>query len=159
MELERSGIRALLFRERTLRPPHSEVIISLLKSAIEQYATFRSPRSQSHLSVQMAEEMIAAGTYSEALDLLRPIISRYRSEGWDALLEAVLKLGLKCAHLTASVEDYMAFGLELAAVTKAKSLASLSREEELEKRRIITNLCRLLEEKPQIPAAEPGKRL
>jgi hypothetical protein len=36
MELERAGIRALLFRERTLRPSHSDRIVELLGKAIDQ---------------------------------------------------------------------------------------------------------------------------
>ena len=81
MELERAGIRALLFRERTVRPTHSELIVGLLAKAIEQYRTFRSPRAQSHLSVQMAEEMMVGQKYQQALDLLRPIVAQYRRQG------------------------------------------------------------------------------
>ena len=81
MELERAGIRALLFRERTLRPTHSDRIVGLLAKAIDQYRTFRSPRAQSHLSVQMAEELMAGQKYRQALDLLRPIVAQYRKQG------------------------------------------------------------------------------
>jgi hypothetical protein len=81
MELERAGIRALLFRERTLRPTHSDRIVGLLAKAIDQYRTFRSPRAQSHLSVQMAEELMAGQKYRQALDLLRPIVAHYRKQG------------------------------------------------------------------------------
>ena len=80
MEIEKAGIKALLFRERTLTPPHSEMIVSLLRQAIEQYQIFRSPRSESHLTVQMAEELKSAQKYKEALDLLRPVIIQYRQE-------------------------------------------------------------------------------
>ena len=34
MELEQKGISALLFRERNLKPTHSEVIVELFKKAI-----------------------------------------------------------------------------------------------------------------------------
>ena len=57
MELEQKGISALLFRERNLKPTHSEVIVDLFRKAIEQYKIFRSPRAESNLVVQMAEEL------------------------------------------------------------------------------------------------------
>ena len=34
MELEQKGISALLFRERTMKPSHSEIIVDLLRKAI-----------------------------------------------------------------------------------------------------------------------------
>jgi len=81
MEQERVGIRALLFREKELRSTHSKMIVNLLAKAIEQFKNFRSPRSQSHLSVQMAEELMAGQNYTEALQLLRPIVDQYRKQG------------------------------------------------------------------------------
>ena len=58
MELEQKGISALLFRERNLKPTHSEVIVDLFRKAIEHYRIFRSPRAESNLVVQMAEELV-----------------------------------------------------------------------------------------------------
>ena len=58
MELEQKGISALLFRERNLKPTHSEVIVDLFRKAIEHYKIFRSPRAESNLVVQMAEELV-----------------------------------------------------------------------------------------------------
>lgn len=154
MELERAAIRALLFRERTLRPTHSDLIVALLGKAIEQYRSFRWPRAQSHLSVQMAEELMAGQKYRQALDLLRPIVGQYRRQGWSVLLNAGLSLGLKCAFLTASVEDYITFGLELA---KKIEKRSMSKEECDEKHRIMSNIARIFQNNGQIPSAEPGK--
>ena len=74
------------FREKALVSSHSDVIVGLLRQAIEQYQIFRSPRSESHLTVQMAEELKSAQKYNEALDLLRPVIIQYRQEKWNALL-------------------------------------------------------------------------
>ena len=34
MELEQKGISSLLFRERTMKPSHSEIIVDLLRKAI-----------------------------------------------------------------------------------------------------------------------------
>lgn len=41
MDLERQGIQALLFREKTRRSKNSDTIVSLLAKAIEQYKSFR----------------------------------------------------------------------------------------------------------------------
>ena len=62
---------------------------------------FRSPRSESHLTVTMAEELKSAEKYREALELLQPVMEHYRREQWRPLLDAVLSLGLKCAYLLA----------------------------------------------------------
>ena len=75
---------------------------------------FRSPRSESHLTVHMAEELKFAGKYEEALDLLRPVIQTYRSGGWNLMLQNVLGLALKCAYLVNSTKDYFEFAMELA---------------------------------------------
>ena len=158
METERAGIQALQHREKTLTPSHSEVIVGHLKQAIEQYQIFKSPRSESHLTVQMAEELKSAQKYKEALDLLRPIINQYRQEKWHALLSAVLSLGLKCAFLVASISDYVAFALELAYTSnldKGKTVQSCQQIEET--KRIMNNVCNIFHyERPKIPSTEPG---
>ena len=158
MEIEKAGIKALLFRERTLTPPHSEMIVSLLRQAIEQYQIFRSPRSESHLTVQMAEELKSAQKYKEALDLLRPVIIQYRKEKWNALLSAVLSLALKSAFLVAAVPDYIAFALELANVSNDKRNNSLQTTQQMEEaKRIMNNICNLFDgTHPKIPSSEPG---
>ena len=53
MELEQKGISALVFREKTMKPTHSEIIVDLLKKAIDHYRTFRSPRAESNLTVSI----------------------------------------------------------------------------------------------------------
>ena len=158
METERAGIQALQYREKTLTPSHSEVIVEHLKQAIEQYQIFRSPRSESHLTVQMAEELKSAQKYREALDLLRPVIIQYRQEKWHALLSAVLSLGLKCAFLVASISDYVAFALELAHISSQdKGIAFPSKQQIEDTKRIMTNVCNLFHnERPKIPSTEPG---
>ena len=130
--------------------------MELLSKAIGQFATFKSPRAQSHLSVQMAEEMMAAQKYRQALDLLKPIVEQYRRQGWKILLNAALSLSMKCAFLTASVEDYVAFGLELAKRSDKKGPAA-TKEEEEEKHRILLNISKIFMTNGQIPSAEPGK--
>ena len=148
MELEQKGISALLFRERNLKPTHSEVIVAILRKAIEHYKIFKSPRAESNLTVTMAEELVSYQKCEEALTLLKPIVTQYRKDCWKILLKAVLQLALKCAYLVASVSDYIAFGLELASNSTTDDLE--------EKSRIIGNITRLFENPPKIPSAEPG---
>ena len=143
MQLENEGIKALMFREKNLKPNHSEIIVELLGKAIEQFQMFKSPRSESHLTVQMAEELKSAQKCAEALVLLRPVIASYRKDKWTLLLKAVLALALKCAFLMSSPRDYVEFALEL---------AQLSTPEEC--KRIAGNLTRVIGR--QIPSAEPG---
>jgi hypothetical protein len=154
MELEQKGISALLFRERTVKPSHSEVIVDLLRQAIDHYKIFRSPRAESNLTVNMAEELVSSQRCSEALDLLKPIVDQYRKDGWSILLKAALQLALKCAYLVAAASDYVAISLELA----SSSTGSLPEDAD-EKCRIMSNLCRLIEAPAKSPSAEPGKGL
>lgn len=146
METERAGIRALRFREKASLADRSEAIVQLLQNAINQLQIFRSPRSESHLMVQMAEELKFAQKYNEALGLLKQVIAQYRQDSWGVLLMSALSLGLKCAFLVASVPDYILFALELAA-------CSLSKDEQ---RRIMGNLGKMFDLPPKIPSAEPG---
>ena len=148
MELEQKGISALKYRERHLEPTHSARIVSILRKAIEHYKIFKSPRAESNLTVNMAEELVSSQKCEEALQLLKPIVAQYRKDGWKILLKAALQLALKCAYLVASVSDYIAFGLELASNSTSDDLE--------EKSRIIGNISRLFESPPKIPSAEPG---
>ena len=148
MDLEQKGISALLFKERNIKPSHSEIIVSLLGKAIEHFKIFKSPRAESNLVVQMAEELVSSQRCQEALELLKPIVNQYRKESWNILLKAALHLALKCAFLVAAVPEYVAFGLELAS-------GSIPETDE-EKKRIMGNICRLLDVPPKLPSAEPG---
>ncbi len=62
MEMETQGVQALLHHERN-QVDHSSGIIGLLQKAIAQFKNFRSPRSESHLTVNMAEELKTAQKY------------------------------------------------------------------------------------------------
>ena len=74
---EKEGIEALQYRERT-RTKHSQIILDLLRLATEQFEKFKSPRMKSRLTLQMAEEQMAEGEYSSALDTLLPCLPSYR---------------------------------------------------------------------------------
>lgn len=149
MEIENTGIQALLHHEKE-RVQHSEIIIELLEKSIEQFRVYKSPRSQSHLRVTMAEELKSAQRYKEALDLLHEVMNHYRAEGWRPLLDAVLSLAVKCAFLLADMSEYLRLCLDLASFESAVS--------DDEKNRIMQNVANILEQNhPKVPAAEPGK--
>ncbi|TRY69565.1 hypothetical protein TCAL_07632 [Tigriopus californicus] len=148
MDIENTGIQALLHHEKE-QVQHSEIIIALLEKSIEQFSVYKSPRSQSHLRVTMAEELKSAQRYKESLDLLHEVMNHYRAEGWRPLLDAVLSLAVKCAFLLADVSEYVRLSLDLASVESAVG--------EDEKARIMQNVANILEENhPKVPAAEPG---
>ncbi len=149
MELETRGVEALLHVEKT-KTDHSSAIVDLLQKAIAQFRTFRSPRSESHLTVTMAEELKDSKKYKEALDLLEPVMQHYRSEKWRTLLDAVLSLGMKCAFLQAEdTATYIKLALDLSA--KESSVNAQ------EKSRIMENVAGLFQ--GRVPSTEPGKLL
>ena len=55
-------MEALQYRERT-RTRHSQLILELLRLAVDQFDRFRSPRMTSRLTLQMADEEMAEGCF------------------------------------------------------------------------------------------------
>ena len=96
---EKEGIEALQYRERT-RTKHSQIILDLLRLATEQFEKFKSPRMKSRLTLQMAEEEMAEGEYSAALDTLLPCLPAYRWQQDNTFLHFRCLLefctGLRC---------------------------------------------------------------
>ena len=74
---EKEGIEALQYREKTWTK-HSQIILDLLLLATEQFEKFKSPWMKSRLTLQMAEEDVAEGECSAALDTLLPCLPAYR---------------------------------------------------------------------------------
>jgi len=116
---EKEGIEALQYRERT-RTKHSQIILNLLRLATEQFEKFKSPRMKSRLTLQMAEEEMAEGEYSAALDTLLPCLPAYRAEMWPSLLVTLLASALKCAFLCCRLGPYSAISLELCKLEAAE---------------------------------------
>ncbi|KAM4707991.1 trafficking protein particle complex subunit 11 [Discoglossus pictus] len=133
-EKEKSGILALQLKERGV--VHSELIISLLSSAVAQFKKYKCPRMKSHLMVQMGEEYYYAKDYTKALKLLDYVMCDYRSERWWTLLTSILTTALKCAYLMAQLKDYITYSLEL--------LGRASTLKEDQKSRIEKNLINVL---------------
>ncbi|XP_062584990.1 trafficking protein particle complex subunit 11-like [Saccostrea cucullata] len=144
MQRERDGIMALQSLE--IKVDHSWLIIPLLSSAVAQFKKYKSPRMKRYLMVQMGEEYYHAKDYNKALMLLNKVTWDYRGERWWSLLTSILDISLKCAYLTAKVQDYVSVCLELVG-----PYVKLGNEE---KTRIQMNLTRVMNN--DHPEPEPG---
>ncbi|KAI4461539.1 hypothetical protein MML48_5g00002769 [Holotrichia oblita] len=109
-QLEQNGIMALQFSEQHVN--HSNAIITLYGLAITQYKAYRCPRTRRHLIVQMADEYFITKDYGKALTLLTHMLWDYRSEKWWNIISSILLKALKCAYLTANLQDYIILTME-----------------------------------------------
>ncbi|KAJ8940840.1 hypothetical protein NQ318_005286 [Aromia moschata] len=142
-QVESNGIHAIQFLEKQIN--HSNIIIALYGLAISQYKTYRCPRTRRHLVLQMADEYYNSKDYGKALTLFTHMLWDFRGERWWEILSQILDKALKCAYLTANVQDYVLLALEV--------LCSLVTTSLDEKRRVYENLNRIL--KKQIPYGDP----
>lgn len=134
IQRERDGIAALQNME--LQVDHSWIIIPLLSSAVAQFKKYKSPRMKRYLMVEMGEEYFHAKDYNRALMLLNKVMWDYRGERWWYLLASILDISLKCAYLTAKLQEYVTICVELIG-----NYSMLSVEE---KTRIQMNLIRVI---------------
>ncbi|KAL8612906.1 hypothetical protein ACOMHN_034983 [Nucella lapillus] len=160
---EKEGITALQARERKV--DHSWIIIPLLSSAVAQFRKYKSPRMKRYLMVQMGEEYFHAKDYNKALMLLNKVTFDYRLEQWWLILRllnkvtfdyrleqwwpvltSILQTSLKCAYLTARMQEYTSNCMEL--------IGHNSQCTEDKKTRIQMNLIKVLSH--DSPTSEPG---
>lgn len=141
--VEANGIQALQFLENQIN--HSSIIISLYGLAIAQYKIYKCPRTRRHLVLQMAEECYDSKDFGKALTLLSHMLSDYREEKWWGIISNILEKAIKCAYLTANVQDYIQLALEI-----LSSSINVALED---KKRIYENLNRIF--KKQIPYGDP----
>lgn len=102
---------------------------------------YRCPRTRRHLVLQMADEYYNSHNFGKALTLLTHMLTDFRNENWWLLLTDILEKALKCAYLTANIQDYLLLSLE--------SLGRFSNIDISQKKKIHENLSRIL--KKQIP--------
>jgi hypothetical protein len=138
-QLESNGIQALQYLEKQVA--HSSSIVTLYGSAISQYKTYRCPRTRRHLVLQMAEEYYNSHDFGKALTLLTHMLTDSRPERWWMLLTDILEKAIRCAYLTASIQDYVLLSLEI--------LSKYSKLNVDHKKKIHENIQRIL--KGQIP--------
>jgi hypothetical protein len=115
--------------------------VTLYGSAISQYKTYRCPRTRRHLVLQMAEEYYNSHDFGKALTLLTHMLTDSRPERWWMLLTDILEKAIRCAYLTASIQDYVLLSLEI--------LSKYSKLNVDHKKKIHENIQRIL--KGQIP--------
>ncbi|KRT81005.1 hypothetical protein AMK59_5444, partial [Oryctes borbonicus] len=109
-QLEQNGITALQYLELLVN--HSNAIITMYGLAITQYKAYRCPRTRRHLIIQMADEYIISKDYGKALTLLTHMLWDYRIEKWWNIISSLLLKAIKCAYLTANLQDYIMLTLE-----------------------------------------------
>ncbi len=66
------------------------------------------------LTVDLADETTLSGAHSKALSLYTHVLWDFRVEGWQSLLMYAVRMALRCAYLTASVQEYIQLCLEYA---------------------------------------------
>lgn len=89
----------------------------------------------------MADEYYNSHDFGKALTLLTHMLWDFRNENWWLLLTDILEKALRCAYLTANVQDYLLLSLEI--------LGRFSNIDISQKRKIHENVWRIL--KRQIP--------
>jgi Foie gras liver health family 1. len=65
-----------------------------------------------YLVIQMAEEYLTSRDYGKALTLMSHMLGDYRTDHWSRLVSDIVKPGLYCAMVTASVREYLALSLD-----------------------------------------------
>lgn len=143
-QTESNGIIAIQYLEKQVN--HSSHVVTLYGFAITQYKTYRCPRMRRQLVVEMADEYCYSKEYGKALTLLMHMLSDYRAECWSGILSNILEKALRCAYLTASVQDYLILALE--------ALGSHILVSPEHKKLVYDNLNRILN--LQIPIQEPS---
>lgn len=138
-QVESNGIQALQFLEKQTN--HSNIIIALYGLAISQFKTYRCPRTRRELVLEMADEYYQSKDFGKALTLFSHMLCDFRVEKWWSILSEILKKAIKCAYLTANVQDYVLLALEI--------LGSSIKINMDDKKRVHENLLRLF--KKQIP--------
>ena len=68
---------------------HSELILSTMKAALEEFSKRHQTRQVERLSLEIAQEYIHIGSWSEAYNVLQPLWSTlsWRRAGWWGLME------------------------------------------------------------------------
>ncbi|KAL1886394.1 hypothetical protein Plec18167_000324 [Paecilomyces lecythidis] len=78
---------------------HCSLIVATLKLAMEEFSKREQLRKVEHISLEMAKEYMKAGSWSEAMEILRPLWPQlsWRSAGWWQLMQEVGWALRRCA--------------------------------------------------------------
>jgi hypothetical protein len=92
-------------------------IIALFKKSYESYnKNLKSERTASYCAFQMAQEHFSVNEFSNAKLLFDKIAILYRQEGWVPLLWETLGYLQECSKQLNSVQQYIEYSLEMAAL-------------------------------------------
>ncbi|KAG9304758.1 hypothetical protein G9A89_003932 [Geosiphon pyriformis] len=92
---------------------HSKLTIELLTKSYEQFKKYKSGRMTLYLASEIAGTYFEAGKYEMALKFFERIAKTYRKEHWDAVLESILRLSLRCAKELEAWENVVEYLVEL----------------------------------------------
>lgn len=90
--------------------------IALLQKSYESYNNVKAQRMASYCGLQMAKEYFSSSEFSHAKQMFDKVASLYRQEGWVTLLWEVLAYLRECARKLVSVQDFVEYSLEMAAL-------------------------------------------
>ena len=104
---------------------HSHQILDLLKTALEEYSKRNQVRKVESLSLEIAEEYIQLGLWSDGLNILRPLWSTlsWRRCGWWLLMEKFEWALRECALQMQDSETILRVDWEL--LSRGKRIPSL----------------------------------
>lgn len=91
-------------------------IIALLKKSYEAYKNMKANRLASYCGFQMAREHYNLSEYDNAIQLFSEVANLYRQEGWIDLLWEVLGYLRECSRKVGSVQGFIEYSLEMAAL-------------------------------------------
>lgn len=91
-------------------------IIALLKKSYEAYKNMKAHRLASYCGFQMAREHYTMSEFDNAMQLFGDVANLYRQEGWVDLLWEVLGYLRECSRKLGSVQGYIEYSLEMAAL-------------------------------------------
>ncbi|XP_020583396.1 trafficking protein particle complex subunit 11 isoform X2 [Phalaenopsis equestris] len=91
-------------------------IISALRKSYESFNRLNAPRSAAYCSHRIATEYFTAGDLGNAKQLFDGVAGLYRQEGWITLLWETLGYLRECARRLVSVEYFIQYSLEMAAL-------------------------------------------
>jgi hypothetical protein len=94
---------------------HSELILSSLKAALDEFSKRRQTRQVERLSLEIAEEYMRIGSWSEAYSILEPLWSTlsWRRSGWWFLMENLGRVLRESAVLMQKSETVLRVDWEL----------------------------------------------
>ena len=102
---------------------HSNLILSKLKAALEEFSRRGQTRKVENLSLEIAEEYIRVESWADALNILRPLwpTLTWRHSGWWSLMERFAWALRECAQKEQDSETVLKVDWELLSKCKLQT--------------------------------------